>query len=850
MESLFPLPDEGRDARGTSRDALRVAWPSRSGHHDELFGGRRQAGHEFAPHWAKFFDLLGRHGLATLDTARDAVGRQIRENGISYNVYADPDGSARPWSLDLLPWIITPGEWAAIERGAIQRAVLLEAMLADVYGPQRLLDDGLLPAALTLGSPGYVRAMQGVEPAGGHLHIAAFDLARGPDGKFWAISQRLQAPSGLGYLLENRLTINAQFPAAFRELRVQRLASSYRALIDAIAQGNPLGPQSRTVLLTPGPFNETYFEQSYLARYLGIPLVEGGDLAVRGERVHLKTIHGLEPVGAILRRLDDDFCDPLELRSDSALGVPGLMQAVRAGNVLLANAIGAGWLDSPAVNGFLPAISEALLGESLELHSLPSWWCGERAVLPTALAGLGRRVIKPTDTLRVEPVIGADLSPAQLDEWRQRILAQPDAYTLQDFLPLSQLPTWHGGALLPRAAMLRVYAVRQPTERAGDPAAGWSVLPGGLARLAHSDRQVVTMQRGGSSADVWVMTDAPIDDFTLLASRISTEELRSRHRTVSSRAADNLFWLGRYAERCDYVVRLARLVLAGLGEDENPPATLLEAITELCVDAGLVSEETPTAAKSRNLFERSLVDRFTAPEQESGIGFNLRALERAANQVRDRLSPDHWRLIAAAHADFIASRGPSGAPRPPTSETLRVLQHLADQLASITNAQFDRMTRDDGWRLLALGRQIERAATLANAMLVLVQPPVLDHAAGFDLLLGLFDSTLTYRALYQRRLELPAVIDLLVLDASNPRALSTVLAYLRAQWRRLPGDLDPTPAWLPDPADWDAAVLCDGTPGSFEAIADLAGSVRSAAYAMSDAIGLRYFSHAQAWKSP
>ncbi|CAN5300091.1 circularly permuted type 2 ATP-grasp protein [soil metagenome] len=849
MESLFPLPDEGRDPRRASREAMRVAWPSRSGHHDELFGGRRQPGHEFTPEWTRFFDLLGRRGLGALDHAKDAVQRQIRENGISYNVYADADGSSRPWALDLLPWIITPTEWASIEAGAIQRAVLLEAMLADVYGPHRLLDDGLLPAALTLGSPGYVRAMQGVKPAGGHLHIAAFDMARGPDGKFWVVSQRLQAPSGLGYLLENRLTISSQFPAAFRDLRVQRLASSYRALVDSIAQSNPLAG-SRTVLLTPGPFNETYFEQSYLARYLGIPLVEGGDLAVRGDRVHLKTIHGLEPVGAVLRRIDDDFCDPLELRSDSALGVPGLMQAVRAGNVLLANAIGAGWLDSPAVNGFLPGISEALLGEKLKLHSLPSWWCGEEAVLPSALSGLGRRVIKPTESLGMEPVIGADLGEAQVDEWKRRIHAQPEAYTLQDFLPLSQLPTWQGGALLPRAAMLRVFVVRRPSDKAGQPASQWTVVPGGLARLAHSDRQVVSMQRGGSSADVWVMTDAPIDEFSLLPSRIGQEELRSRHRTVSSRAAENLFWLGRYAERSDYVVRLARLVLAGLGEDESLPDALLEAITELCVDVGLVPEETPTAAQSRILFERSLVDGFTAPKREAGIRHNLGALERAATQVRDRLSPDHWRLIVAAHADFLSTRDPAAAgPRPATSDTLRTLQQLSDHLAAITNAQFDRMTRDDGWRLLALGRQIERAATLANAMQILVKPGVLAHAAGFDLLLGLFDSTLTYRALYQRRLELPAVIDLLALDAANPRALSTVVAYMRAQWRRLPNDDGQAPEWLPDPADWDADALCANTPDALERITELAQSVQSAAYAMSDAISLRYFSHSQAWKS-
>jgi uncharacterized circularly permuted ATP-grasp superfamily protein/uncharacterized alpha-E superfamily protein len=854
VESLFPNPEDSQLHRPASSHALKVALAARAGHYDELHG-RSEAADALAPHWEQFFDHMDDEGLSQLDRAAVAVEQQIRENGVTYNVYADTQDSARPWSLDVLPWIIPADEWTQIEAGVQQRASLLEAVMSDLYGPRKLLHHGLLPPALSIGSPAFVRAMQGVRPAGGYLYIAAFDLARGPDGRWWVVSQRTQAPSGLGYLLENRLTISRQFPSAFREMGIQHLASSYRALMDAIAQSNPLvkefGTDAKTVLLTPGPYNETYFEQSYLARYLGIPLVEGGDLTVRNSRVWLKTIRGLEPVGAILRRLDDDFCDPLELRSDSALGVPGLMQAVRAGHVLLANALGSGFLESPAINGFLPAISEHLLGAPLTLPSLPSWWCGERAVIGEALEHLDGRVIKSTVGRGLEPVIGQMLKPAELAAWRARINAQPDAYTLQDFLPLSQLPVWQGSALVPRAAMLRVVALRRMSESAShvQRTSAWTVLPGGMARIAHSDQQIVSMQRGGSSADTWVMTKGAIDEFSLLPGAIRPEELGSRRRTVSSRAAENLFWLGRYSERTDTAVRLARLVLAELNDDDALPEELLDAITQLCIAAGLVEVQTPKATQSLALFERSLVDGLTATTRHAGIAHNLAALERAASQVRDRVAPDHWRLIVAARSEYLASR----AEQPlhgSNADSLRILQQLSDEICAITGAQFDRMTRDDGWRLLSCGRLLERVAVQSHVLEIMLESGALAHATGYDLLIGLFDSTLTYRSLYQRRLELTAVVDLLVLDSANPRSLAYILGQLRTQLVRMPGMglLENLPFEFPDPQQWDSVQLAQQS--DQDALLDLVKDLRTSSYTMSDEISRKLFSHSQAWTSP
>ena len=575
--------------------AAALAPPASEGHFDELRGNadsqaspsiqsqsqgtqtqsqsvaEADTGSGLATDWTTFFNFLGTNGFEDLNNRTANLKRQIRDNGVTYNVYADANGPQRPWSLDLFPLIISPADWSEIEVGIKQRVRLLNHVMADVYGPQNLLSQGLLPAALVQGHPGYLRAMQGISPAGGiFLHIAAFDMARGPDGKWWVVSQRTQAPSGLGYLLENRLSISLLFPEAFRGMKVHPLAASYKALVDGMKALSPRGPgeDSRIVLLTPGPYNETYFEHAYLARYLGLTLVEGSDLLVRGERLYLKTLQGLEPVHGVLKRLDDEFLDPLELRSDSTLGVPGLLQVIRAGNVLVANAPGSAILESSALLGFLPALSRHLLGETLSLPSLATWWCGEQAVMQDMLPQLKNCVIKPTYPGSGQAsVIGQTLSQRELDEWAGRIVRQGEDYTVQTYLPLSQTPTWQGEKISPRSAMLRVFAL-------SDGAGSWQVLPGGLARLAGKNENIASMQHGGSSADVWALGGLPkfeagmeahtahppalTDQAHLMRPVVST---LSRKQPVTSRAAENLFWLGRYTERTENSLRLAQLTL-------------------------------------------------------------------------------------------------------------------------------------------------------------------------------------------------------------------------------------------------------------------------------------------------
>ena len=786
----------------------------------------------------------------------ETLARQIRDNGVTYNVYADTTGTQRPWSLGLFPLIISPESWQHIEAGIAQRMGLLDQIIADAYGPQSLLSQGLIPAALVQGHPGYLRAMHGVKPVGGsHLHVAAFDLARGPDGNWWVVSQRTQAPSGLGYLMENRLAISRLFPQAFESLHVQRLAGTYRALIDSMKAMSPAGQQANIALLTPGPFNETYFEHAYLARYLGLTLVEGSDLIVRDQSLFLKTLRGLVRVHGLLKRLDDQFMDPLELRSDSTLGVPGLLQVIRAGNVLVVNAPGSAFLESPALLGFMPALSRHLLGEELLLPALPTWWCGERSAMAAVLPRLHDCAIKPTYPGSAvhgnfDAVLGHKLSALELAEWASRIGLHADDHTVQDYLPLSQMPTWHqhgaDAGIVPRSVMLRVFAVSQGPQ-------SWCVLPGGLARVAGgSGVDVASMQHGGSSADVWVMTHGDVDKTTLLRPPITPAVLTQRTRQVTSRAAENLFWLGRYTERAENSVRLARLTLESLaGEDQSSP-TLLGWLGQMALKNNLVLAGVPpltTAPQARRVFERSLIASLGSSTEATSVGYNLRAVRLAGAAVRERLSQEHWALMQRTEDAFFQScdHTPAGADYS-ALHALTALKRASDHLAAITGLQTDRMTRDDGWRLLSIGRHVERLGFLSHALTTGFAHGAVHHDGGFEAMVALFDSTITFHGEYQQSHDIAPLLDLLVLDRDNPRALAWVAHTLRGRLAKLAGSAPDQLGLLshsvPDPNEWHLETLCDaGDDGAYANLSDLLAGCSEAAYQVSEEINATYFTH-------
>ena len=794
--------------------------------YDEMFADARTP----RGHWERMLQHLS---STTPDAMRELsqwVQRQVRENGITYNVYADAEGADRPWELDLLPLIIPADEWAGIEAAIVQRATLLNRILCDVYGEQRLLQEGLLPAALIYGHAGFLRPCSGVKPPGSTmLHTYAADLARSPDGRWWVIDDRTQAPSGAGYALENRLVISRLFPDLFRDLRVERLAGFFATLRDSLAHWAPSNGSAPTVvLLTPGPLNETYFEHTYLARYLGIPLVEGNDLTVRDGMVWLKTLSGLQRVHAILRRLDDDYCDPLELRIDSALGIPGLVDAVRRGNVLVANALGANLLESGALFGFLPRACERVLGEPLKMPSVGTWWCGERAAMEDVITKLEHLVIKAAyPQMRVDPMFGDELDERGRRKVAAMIRARPHMYVAQELVQLSQAPVCdraHPRRLQSRAIGLRVYACASP--------AGYVVMPGGLTRAATGpDARVISMQRGGSSKDTWVLSAGPVSTFSLLKRGTSAKDLVRTGLNLSSRVVENLFWFGRNAERCDDSARLLRVALGRL-IDEAPGEFFQHwpGIAALLRNAEVIPPGTDDDVELVRALRGSIVD-----ESRPGLASNVRDLLRVASQLRERLSLDNWRTLN--HMSRRLARTHAAQKTRPLAELDR------DIAAFMTLAGFalDGMTRDQGWRFLSLGRRIERLQFLCGMLReALAGPEEADPAW----LLELADSSVTYRSRYMARPEWLPVLDLLVLDASNPRSVAFQLKGLNDFIGRIEGDYgdsigeDFGPALAALQSLDPAADLRHGSTRLPAMLADWYG----ASSRLSEQLGLRFFS--------
>ncbi len=540
-----------------SRWAAWQAYESTAGFYDEAVN---RAG--LRPHWKIAVDSLAQIGKEGLERRWAEARRLIHDNGVTYNVYNEEQTSTRPWQLDPVPLMMDPTEWQFLEQAVIQRAQLFNHILSDLYGPQELLKSGKLPPELVFPNPAFLRPCWGIQPPGGvYLPTYSADLARSPDGRWWVLGDRTQAPSGAGYTIENRLVMTRVLPDVFRKAGVRRLAGYFQAYRDSLRQLAPNHRDNpRVVVLTPGPYSETYFEHAFLARYLGYTLVEGGDLKVRDGKIFLKTLGGLLQVDVIVRRQDDSFCDPLELRGDSMLGVPGLVQVARAGNVAIINPLGSGLAESPAYEAFLPSLCQSLLGEELQLPTVATWWCGQRRERNYVLEHLDQLVIKSTyPTLRREalnnPIFGNQLSTLERAELAQKIEAEPIKYVAQERVSLSTVPTWEDGELRPRHAVLRVFAARS-----GD---GYRVLPGGLTRISPAfDSMMVSMQFGGGSKDTWVAGQDESPSLTLLKPPAHPLTISRTTFDLPSRVADNLFWLGRYAERTETVLRVARTILS------------------------------------------------------------------------------------------------------------------------------------------------------------------------------------------------------------------------------------------------------------------------------------------------
>ena len=810
------------------------------GVHDEMVGSLG----ELRPHCGALIRSLEKLGLAELTSRWEGAKRAIRDNGVTYNVYGDPEGVDRPWTLDMMPLVIAPAEWNRIEGALLQRSRLLNAILADVYGPQRLLHEGLLPPSLVLANPSFLRPCHGVPvPDDVYVHLLAVDLARSPDGQWRVVADRAQAPSGAGYALENRIVLSRSLPEAFRDCHVQRLGAFFRSHRDALMALAPMERRDhpRVALLTPGPLNETYFEHAYLARYLGFTLVEGADLTVRDSKVFIKTLEGLRQVDVILRRMDDSYCDPLELRPDSMLGVAGLMEAVRSGHVTMANALGSGLVEAPAVAAFLPALCRRMLGEELLLAPARSWWCGHPDDLQYVLAHLDELVIKPSFPPRSrQPIFGRTLSAEQKSGLRNALLAHPEAYVAQTEVPLSTAPVWNGSGLESRQLVLRAYV-----SSSGESA---MVMPGGLTRVgATSDIPIVSMQRGGGSKDTWVISEGPVTGVSLLAPRrlrVRGERLDS---SLPSRVADNLFWLGRHVERAEQSARLLRSLVAYVTREDTSEGTPeVAALLHVLVELNVIPARTKDVALPD--LEPQIVTLFRLDAQSSLRG-TLGDVRRIAVAVRDRLSLDTWRILHQLQQELRVRHG-----RAQLEDVFAYLNRMISDLAAFSGMEMESMTRGHGWLFLDLGRRLERSLAITRVIRsTLGATP--SHVAMLEPLLEVADSAMTYRRRYFAEAQLPPVLDLLLADVTNPRALAFQLAAMADLLARFPRDqksASPAPEQrmvahaieAVAAADFDA--LCEpGADLAFDRLSGLLDLIVDDVRGVSDTVTLQYFSHAE-----
>ncbi len=859
------------------RQSSLLADPEEARPFDELV----QTDGSIRPAWQHLAPGLGELSGPRLQAVARDVARLLEDDGVTYTPnpaaelsIAEPAGPGsdqllaepRPWRLDPVPLLIEAAEWVGIERGLVQRAELLDAVLADVYGDQELLASGALPPAAVLGHEEYLRPVVGVPLTARRLFMLATDLGRDSHGDWMVTSDRTQAPSGAGYAMQNRRIVSRALPELYRASRLQRLTPFFHALRMALVDASPGSVEDpRVVVLSPGTRSETAFDQAFLASLLGFPLLQGSDLTVRDGRVWMRVLGKLEQVDVILRRLDAAWADPLELRSGSRLGVSGLLECVRRGTVSVVNALGSGVLENPALMPFLPALCRRLLGEELRLPSVPTYWCGDPESRGYVITHLDSLVIRAVSRGHGRSVVGSALTARQRDELVAAIERRPYRYVGQELLSLSSTPTQVGAELVPRPVMLRSFAVRR--------GAGYTAMLGGLARVAdrpaHLRGSLVGTDGGGLSKDVWVVDGAgerrpdAVPSGWLVDARTDPDRrtgelvparVPAHQFAMVPRVLDDLFWFGRYAERAEDLLRLVlatRSVAVETDSDVLPGhalAVLLNAVTEVSgtypgFTSGALSVHGTTADQMNRELRRVLLER----SLRGSVAQSVAALQAAAVGVRDQLSNDVWMVLAGverALTTLLQEPRDRGSQLTDTSE--RVLSGLL-ALAGITS---ENMVRDPGWYLMDVGRGLERALQL----LALLRHSVCDlrgHPDGADSLvveavLTASESIVTFRRRYRGHAPAEALIGLLVLDAGNPRSVRYQVDRIIADLAAVPSDSSaPRPLRLAEEIvgrleSADVTTLVVGVDGTRPALAGFLDELRGSLRALSRSLGDYY----------
>lgn len=716
-------------------------------------------------HWDSLFATLSEKGHGAFESDHERARRMRHEDGATVNPFDDLSEQTGPWGLDIIPFPVSEQEWNGIELGIKQRANLLEQVLADTYGPQNLLKSGQIGSELYFANSSFLRACHNIQPSGNrYLTFYAVDLYRAPDGQFRVLRDYGANPTGIGYALENRIVMSRLFSKLYHKSNIRRLAPFFKAFNKALMQRLSLKKDDPgIVLLTPGPNNPFYFEHALLSRYLGYPLVEGQDLTVRNGKVFLKKLTGLELVEAVFRQIDDQSCDPFALRRTNLTGVAGLIQVCRENNIDIVNPVGAGFIDTPALQYFLPQLSTSLLGEELLLKNRPGWWCGDQNSLSY--------VERNQAHMEVGSAMAYEKYSKDADVSWEKINAEPYKFMAWEPIQPSSVPAWNGKEISASRVIFRVFACGVEN--------GFSVMPGGLAISGqNTDVLLGSSPEKLMSKDILVFSEEPVEPFSMMAGLNSIPSFK-RNSDLPNRVADNLLWLGRYLERAEGIVRILRAAYNYLsGEDEPgevPELAFLLSILQARRIIPTVEKDQHGDIEEARLYLSLETALFDAEKQSSVISI-LNMVRKAAYSVRDRLSIDSGRVINRLER---FRQGYHGDPLDKLDETLFTL-------SAFSGLAMESMTRGMGWRFLDMGRRIERAIDITFLIRTALPLVCNDSYNTLQALLRVSDSIMTYRGRYRSTFQLSPVMDLLLADEGNPKSLAFQFCKLAEHIEHLP----------------------------------------------------------------
>jgi uncharacterized circularly permuted ATP-grasp superfamily protein/uncharacterized alpha-E superfamily protein len=716
-------------------------------------------------HWQAILSDLEGAGREALSVHQQRAETMRHEDGATINPFDEPSQRATSWALDIIPFPISEKEWATLEGGVFQRAMLLERILSDIYGSQDLIKDGSIPAELIFANPHYLHSCHSIIPAGNRfLSFYAVDLYRDGDGRFRVFRDYGSNPAGLGFALENRIVMSRVFSELYHKTQIRRLAPFFQSFQRALVERSALSEDSPgIVLLSPGPDSHVYFEHALLSRYLGYPLVEGQDLTVRNGKVFLKKLAGLEPVEALFRHIPDLLSDPFALRRKTSSGVAGLIQAARERNIDIVSPIGSGFIETPVLQTFLPSLCRKLNGVELHLQNHPALWCGHSEGFNRAMnQGTQWILSKAMEHAPVEKT-GAELTAAIVNSAYQYMIAAP--------LAPSTSAAWKKEGADRSYTLLRIFACAT--------ADGFSVMPGGLAITAGD---VASLEGSNperqQSKDIWVFSEKPVEPVTLLEGFHAVPEFK-RSSDLPSRVADNLLWLGRYLERAEGLTRLLRSVFRRLsGEDRLEDIPELEFLIKILQEKNIIPalpERTIQPQKYSDLHQH-LENAIFQYDQSVSVGFVLRRVQETARNVRDRLSIDSFRVLNRLE-DFSNNR---------QKDPLEILDRVLFFLSAFSGLAMESMTRGLGWRFMDLGRRVERAINQTTLLRTSLPLACIDSRSSLQYLLEVSDSLMTYRARYKSAFQLAPVLDLLMADETNPKSLAFQFSQLVNHVKHLP----------------------------------------------------------------